>query len=205
MAGALPPDKILLVEGPDDKHVVRHLCERHQDMPAFSIKDLDGFPNLKAAIGPEVKVSGRAALGILADANADPNGRWQAIVEQLRRVGVNSPQQIVPTGTIVEHKPRVGIWLMPDNSAKGELEDFIRKLIPTGDQVWPRAQHYIEGIPTVERKFTENKVLRAQVHAWLATRSEPRMMGAAIGIGDLDATIRPAEEFVDWIRQLFVL
>ena len=28
-------------------------------------------------------------------------------------------------------------------------------------------------------------------------------MGAAIGIGDLDATAPLAEEFIDWLRRLF--
>ena len=203
MARVLPPKRILLVEGVDDKHVVGHLCKRHEDMPEFDIRDLDGFPNLKAAIRPEMKVSGRTVLGILADANADPNARWQAIVEQLRGVDVNPPKQIVLAGAIVQHNPRVGIWLMPDNAAPGQLEDFIKKLIPEGDPVWPRARRYIDEIPTAERKFATSKVLRAQVHAWLATRSEPRKMGSAIGTCDLDATVSLANGFVSWLRRLF--
>lgn len=203
MSEALPPERILLVEGVDDKHVVRHLRESHQDIPTFDIRDLEGFPNLKDAIGPEVKVSGRKAVGILADANADPNGRWQAIGEQLRRAGICPPRYILPGGTIVEETPRVGIWLMPDNTMPGELEDFVTKLIPAQDPVWPRAQLYIDEIPTAERKFAANKVRRAQVHAWLAARAEPRQMGAAIGIGDLDSTVQPAQEFTNWLRQLF--
>ena len=119
------------------------------------------------------------------------------------RVGVNPPRHIVPGGAIVEHEPRVGIWLMPDNAVPGELEDFIQKLIPNGDPIWPMAQSYIDGIPAVERKFATNKILRAQVHAWLATLSEPRKMGAAIGTGDLHATAPLAEEFIDWLRRLF--
>ena len=203
MSGELPPKKILLVEGVDDKHVVRHVRGRHQNVPSFDIRDLDGFPQLKDAIGPQVKVSGREAIGILADANLDPNGRWQAISEQLKRVDVNPPRHMVPGGAIVEQEPRVGIWLMPDNAAQGELEDFIEKLIPTGDPIWPRAQRFIDEIPAIDRKFATNKILRAQVHAWLATLAEPRKMGAAIGIGELDATAPLAEEFIDWLRRLF--
>ena len=203
MSGALPPEKILLVEGVDDKHVVRHIRGHHQDMPEFDIRELGGFSQLKDAIRPEVKVSDRAAVGILADANLDPDGRWQAIRAQLTRVGINPPRRMAPGGAIIEQEPRVGIWLMPDNTSPGELEDFVEKLIPQGDPIWPRAQRYIDDIPAVERKFTPNKVLRAQVHAWLATRSEPRMMGAAIRIGDLDATVPLAKEFTDWLRRLF--
>ena len=203
MAGAVPSERILLVEGGDDEHVVSHLCSCREDIPEYSIRNSNGFPRLKDAIGPEIKVSGRTALGVLADADEYPNRRWQAIVEQLRRVGVNPPNQIVSGGAIVGDNPRVGSWLMPDNKAPGQLEDFIESLIPVGDPVWPRAQRYVERIPSADRKFSANKVVRAKVHAWLATRREPRRMGSAIGTGDLDSGARPAVEFIDWLRRLF--
>ena len=63
----------------DDEHVVRHLCGRHVDMPDFAIRDKKGFTQLRDAIGPEVKVAGRTALGILVDANDDLDARWEAV------------------------------------------------------------------------------------------------------------------------------
>ena len=203
MAGEVPPSRVLLVEGADDEHVVRHLCARHLDMPEFDIIDKKGLPNLKAAIAPEIKVSGRTALGILVDANRDQARRWQAITHRLRQAAVEPPMQTAPVGTIVGNRPRVGIWLMPDNESAGELEDFIERLIPNGDPVWPRAQRYIDGIPAAERNFAGEKIMRARVHAWLAARAEPRKMGAAIGAGDLDVTAPLAIRFTDWLRQLF--
>ena len=92
---------------------------------------------------------------------------------------------------------------MPDNGSAGELEDFIQELLPEGDPVWPRAQRYIDDIPAAHRKFTAGKILRAQIHAWLATRKEPRKMGTAVGAGDLNATHPLATQFVDWLRRLF--
>ena len=76
MADDLPPSRLLLVEGADDEHVVRRLCDRQQNMPDFDI-DKRGFPNLKAAIGPEIKAPGRTALGILVDANDDHRGAME--------------------------------------------------------------------------------------------------------------------------------
>ena len=58
-------------------------------MPAFDILEKKGFQNLVKAIGPEVKVSGRIAIGILADANDDPDARRDEIVDKLRRPGSN--------------------------------------------------------------------------------------------------------------------
>ena len=173
-------------------------------MPDFEISDKKGFPKLRDAIGPELKVSGRTALGILVDANDDFNARWKAIRHQLRRGAINLPPPPTPqAGTVVDGTPRVGVWLMPDNQSAGELEDFIERLMPAGDPVWPRAGRYIEAIPTDDRQFATGKILRAKIHAWLATRAEPRKMGAAIGVGDLNATDPLATQFADWLRRLF--
>ena len=198
-----PPRRILLVEGADDEHVVRHLCARQQDMPSFHIDNKGGFPQLKDSIGPEIKVAGRTHLGILVDANDNFNARWQSVANHLRQADVNPPTHTAQTGTVVAGQPRVGIWLMPNNGSPGELEDFIRQLIPAGDPVWPRAQRYIDGIPEADRRFATGKVLRAKIHAWLATRAEPRKMGGAIGVGDLNAMDPLARQFIDWLRWVF--
>ena len=55
MAPGSPPGRILLVEGADDKHVVRHLCNARPDIPDFEIADKTGLPALVRAIGPEIK------------------------------------------------------------------------------------------------------------------------------------------------------
>ena len=203
MAGELPPTRVLLVEGADDEHVVLHLCDRHQYTPPFKIRDKRGFPNLKSAIGPEIKVSGRIALGILVDANDDFNARWQAIRDRLPQTATTPLEKMKPDGIIIEGRPRIGIWIMPDNGSDGELEDFIQQLLPADDRVWPLAKCYIDGIPHADRKFKHGKILRAMIHAWLATRDEPRKMGAAIGVGDLDATAPLAKKFIEWLQRLF--
>lgn len=62
---------------------------------------------------------------------------------------------------------------------------------------------YIDGIPAADRKFATGKTLRVKVHSWLATREEPRKMGAAIGARDLNAGAPAAVQLVDWLRRLF--
>ena len=92
---------------------------------------------------------------------------------------------------------------MPDNVSAGELEDFAVRLIPAEDSVWPEARRYIDGIPVEGRKLAPGKVMRARLYAWLATRKEPRRMGAAIGTGDLQAGETLAVGFADWLQRLF--
>ena len=196
-------DHVLLVEGQDDEHVVRHLYHRHESTPSFSISDKDNITQLLESIGPEINVSGRQAVGILVDANDDVTGRWNAIQNRLRRADIEPPLSPSPDGTIIQARPRIGIWLMPDNTSAGELEDFVTKMIPTEDPVWPLSLSYIEGIPEADRKFSEKKKLRAQLYAWLAAREDPRRMGLAIRARDLKVDGDLSKKFVAWLNELF--
>lgn len=195
--------RVLIVEGQDDKHVVRHLCSRQNYEPNFDIWDTNGYEGIKEDTYGYVQSSRCHILGIVADANDNPADRWRSISDVLEGVGITAPPIIESHGVIIEGKTRVGIWLMPDNHAQGELEDFVIEMIPEGDPVWPLAQKYVESIDECDRKFADNKISTAYLYAWLATREEPPRMGAAIGIGDLRADGPLATSFVNWLRELF--
>ena len=198
--------RVLLVEGSDDLHVVLHLCMRSETMPKFHIIDRGGKDNLLKTVNEEIDVSDRAAVGILVDADNDLAKRWKKIKRKLQENNIALPDKPEPSGTITagvpRRHPRIGIWIMPDNQSPGELEDFIVKMIPTGDPVWPRSESYIDGIPEDDRKF-KGKILKAKVHAWLAAREEPRKMGLAITAEDLDISGTTCMSFVAWLRKLF--
>lgn len=199
------PKKVLLVEGSSDEHVVKHIWESCREAGlSFEILDKRGFPELLRSIITELVATERETLGILIDANDNPDRRWKEISGQLERFSeIKVPKKPQRSGTIIDSQPRIGIWMMPDNTSSGELEDFIHQLIPDGDPVWPRSCEYINGIPEEDRKFRSRKKRRAQIHAWLATRERPRLMGAAIGYGDLDVQVPLANEFYEWLYRLF--
>ena len=201
------PPKLLLVEGLDDKHVVEHLCRKLVPDLApdrdFRCQDTRGIDPLLKAISPALRPFERTALGIVVDANDNPVTRWRAIGHRLRGADVQLPDQPAQGGTIINGEPRVGVWLMPNNSTPGELEHFVAKLVPEGDPVWPLAERYINGIPSEHRQFSTGKELRAKLHAWLATRQEPRKMGAAIRTAELNAEAPIAGQFADWLHTLF--
>ena len=194
---------VLLVEGQDDKHVVQQLCERHQSIRPFPVDYKGGIDKLLKSIALEIKSPGRQAVGILADANSNVARRWNDIQDRLREAGINPPQSLDSGGIIIEGKPRIGIWLMPDNTSTGELEDFVVKMIPDDDPVWRLSKRYINGIPLQHRKFIEKKKSRAQVHAWLAARKAPRQMGTAIKVGDLKVDGALSQKFMAWLNDLF--
>ena len=158
------------------------------------------------SINPEIKTPGLLAVGILVDANDDVNGRWKAVTDRLRKANIQAPSSPDPAGSIIEGqdgRPRIGIWLMPDNSTPGELENFAIRMIPAGDPIWPRSQRYIDDIPEAERKFSDGKIQRAKLHAWLAAREDPRKMGLAIGACDLNISGALCQDLIAWLKRLF--
>ena len=205
-----PSPDVLLVEGTDEYHVIHHmrqrLAQRFDSIPEFKIEHKGGIEPLLDSIEWRVKEPGLRSLGILVDANDDPEGRWLAAAGRIRRAGAEPTVTPAPSGVIVEGTPRIpriGVWMMPDNESSGQLEDFIAAMIPDGDPIWPLSRSYVEGIPEAHRKFKPPKTLRAQVHAWLAAREDPRQIGQAITAGDLDVNAEVCRRFADWLRTLF--
>lgn len=202
-----PSNRLLLVEGSDDQHVVRHLwMRRYGRPPIFEISPRDGITRVIDAIRDEARVLGRQALGIVVDANDSPATRWQSISDRLASLDIQTPPTPGRDGVIIDATlgvPRIGIWLMPDNRSSGELEDFVAQMIPDNDPVWPLSQDYIGRIPDEHREFAENKTSTAEVYAWLATREDPRQMGAAIGARDLEIDGPLCTHFTNWLKRLF--
>lgn len=225
MANRDTSNRVLLVEGESDKHVVRRLCSRY---PSFKIVDNIDYllefsspesespewqtidilnkgsvKQLLDSISNEIKAPERQAVGILLDANDGLRSRWDAVGHRLQGANIQFPRSPESAGTIIEGKPRVGIWLMPDNVSSGELEDFVVQMIPDGDPVWPLSQQYINGIPEANRKFSQKKMLRAKVYAWLAARKNPKQMASGIESHDLDVNSALCQGFVEWLIKLF--
>ena len=103
------PARLLLVEGPTDRQVVRNLRKRfrgRRSIPTFEIRETGGVDNLLSVIEAEVDVPGRRALGILVDANDTPADRWSAVTERLRRARPDmKPGNPVREGTIIGGSP----------------------------------------------------------------------------------------------------
>lgn len=179
---------------------------RYGRPPIFEISPRDGITRVIDAIRDEARVLGRQALGIVVDANDSPATRWQSISDRLASLDIQTPPTPGRDGVIIDATlgvPRIGIWLMPDNRSSGELEDFVAQMIPDNDPVWPLSQDYIGRIPDEHREFAENKTSTAEVYAWLATREDPRQMGAAIGARDLEIDGPLCTHFTNWLKRLF--
>ena len=226
---------VLLVEGQDDLHVVLQLYAKTYGTPlvpdVFCIRNMGGDANLLAGMNYEIRNRNRGIVGVIVDADradeTDQAGdgssrRWKMVADQLGAFGITDLQTGQAGGIIIPGKPdgaprlpdigvppRIGVWVMPDNQASGELEDFINKMIPPGITARLLAKDYIDRVlneisPDDDKgRLQERKRLRGEIHAWLATRRQPRHMGAAIEADYLNIDGELCRSFMAWLRRLF--
>jgi len=192
---------VLVVEGQDEEHVLRHLAEL-LGLERIAIDTKEGYRDVLDAMGPEVKNEDRRVVGFVLDADSPIEDRWNEVRQALSDVR-DLPEQPDPQGTIVEARPRVGVWLMPDNGSDGELEDLVTTMVRPTDVIWPLAEEYLQGLPEAERQHVERKPKKAALHVWLANKRKPGRMGAAIGAGHLDAESELASCLSSWLLRLF--
>lgn len=204
------PQKILLVEGDQDRQVVYHLSN-HENLPRglVYVVDKKGYENLIDTLEVEVKRSDITQFGIVVDADFDLQARWHSLRSKLLAIGyTHFPATPNPDGTIVQNGslPKLGVWLMPNNTLPGELEDFAALLIEPDHILWARAKECVDRIPADDRGFPDQDLSKAYIHTWLAWQEDPGVpLGLAITRHYLDANAPTARLFMRWYRTLFDL
>ncbi len=202
--------KILLVEGNDDEHVMKHVCGTRSVQRIDEIKPQGNVEQLLENLPVRLKESDVKILGVVIDADTDLAARWQSLRDRLAEAGYRSiPADPLPDGTILDPPagtllPRVGIWIMPNNQTKGILEDFLRFLIPEESRLFKHVQASVANIPNGERRFSQLAEPKAIVHTWLAWQKEPgKPLGTAITARYLDPDVEQVSILVSWLNRLF--
>lgn len=208
-----PQNAHLLVEGKNDLHVIKALCVYYRVPEAFDILEPIGSSGVESLLDQfrlKLREPDKRAVGIIIDADTDLAHRWQLIrrIIQQHSAEYQIPSQLTATGVVVppphEYLPRVGVWIMPDNQASGELEDFVSYLIPPNDQLRPYANDILGQIETVNLHRYRHKHSKAFIHTWLAWQENPgQPMGTAITAKALSADSLIAATFIDWLNRLF--
>jgi hypothetical protein len=205
-------DVYLLVEGKDDQHVVWALCGRHQLPDAFAVETpgskADGIDALLDGLSVRLRADNLKTLGIMVDADQNLLARWQSVRDRLSASGyIDIPAQPVSGGWISDQTdlPRAGVWLMPDNSATGMLEDFVKRLVPDNDVLLPYAEDVLDEIEQNDwRRYGNNDRPKSLIHTWLAWQEKP---GTPMGLAITERALRHdsplAQAFVAWLKRLF--
>src|SRR5215813_961103 len=93
--------RLLLVEGPDDKHFIKNLAF-DLNVAAPEIKDKEGWPNLRETLYNELRASDLERLGVVIDADDELMPRWHSIGHTLTSLGYsNMPDEPQTGGALI--------------------------------------------------------------------------------------------------------
>ena len=205
--------RLMLVEGKDDEHVVRHLCRAHEIEVNFDIEQPrdDGIEQLIDQVPARLTEADLQRLAVVVDADEDVQSRWEQLRDRLRRRGYDDvPDTPDKDGTIVDlhndfRDVRLGVWIMPDNRLPGMLENFLAFLVPDDDKMLSHVDRFLDGIPQEERLFTDVRLPKARIHSYLAVQEKPgKPLGLSITFRYLDASREVARPFLKWITDVLI-
>ena len=204
--------KILLVEGTDDEHVLKHICGKRGIPHLDEVEKYGSVEKLIESIEVRLPllIEEGDVVGIVIDADTDISARWQSVRDRITNIGYqNVPDQPDPGGTILDppagtYLPRLGVWIMPNNQTSGILEDFLRFLVPQPNILFDHAKASVAAIPEGEQRFKPLDEPKAVIHTWLAWQKDPGLpFGTAITARFLDPNVPEANVLVAWLKRLF--
>jgi hypothetical protein len=200
----------LLVEGKDDCHVALAIYNRYCPPKQLDIRDCKGrdkvLDKLEALFADS---NAPRAIGILVDAEDNPEAFWASAREKLKEyeydVPLPRPREAAFFST-PRPLPPVTVWIMPDNHRPGALEDLVREMMPREACQYVEktvAQAQQDGVTT----FKDPHWSKAIVHTYLAWQDEP---GKPMGISITNANLQPeqcpaAQLLAKWLDTLFSL
>ena len=215
--------RLLMVEGKDDEHVVKHLCraqgievrfliEQPKNQDDVLMADQCGVERLLDQIPIRLKESDLDRLAVILDADEDAQNRWFQLRDRLRQAGfAGVPDLPAAQGTVVDfHNEfgdllRLGVWIMPDNRLPGMLENFLAFLVPDNDKLLPHVDRFLAGIPPADCLFSNSATPKARIHAFLAVQEKPgKPLGLAITFRYLDARKDTVRSFLSWLQTALV-
>jgi len=147
-------------------------------------------------------------LGVMFDADGKPPERYTRVAT-LCKPFFTFPKDLPKNGTILEnadHK-RFGLWVMPDNSSTGDLETFLKYLVPAvGQPAWDYAVVCVAEAKKKGCPYRDAHVAKAHLYTWLAWQDPPsQSSGRALTKYILDPKNSYAADFVKWFMELYKL
>jgi hypothetical protein len=209
--------KLLIVEGIDDRHSVVGLMKDHTSWPDNSKQWpvwVEVGRSVDEILAPdylstELKARNVKILGVMLDADINAGGRYQRIQQLTSALFPSLPGAMPVDGLIVDNDDdkRFGVWLMPDNRVVGDLESFLRYLVPDHQKpLWKLACDTVVTARASGAPCRDSHVSKADLYTWLSWQDPPgQSPGLALTKKILDPKSAYAATFVTWFKNLFHL
>ncbi|MEI6068024.1 MAG: DUF3226 domain-containing protein [Methylococcaceae bacterium] len=213
-------DRVLLVEGETDQGFLIEVLKAlnlQVDVKVAPPKELGGTYNSKQGVFnylpnllKQLADGSLINLAVVIDADTAPDGGYQrtydlvnAIVEP---IGYSLKADSI-SGLIFEHNDGLadfGLWIMPDNTQEGMLEDWLKECIHHNEQaLFVHAQSVVEELPKPQ-KFKSIHRSKAEVATWLAWQKQPgHGLYRAVTDQLLDSKKPLYSQMTTWLKHIY--
>ena len=184
MKGQVKETKVLVVEGKRDKQFfecfIGHLDLDIQNINVRHCGGKSGFRDTLGAIIREPNFSQATVkfLGVVRDANTDPDAAFKSVRNALKDFGLPVPQgPMVLTGD----NTRVMVLIVPSGNKEGELEDLCLDAVEQDDALPCVEQYFL----CLEQQGLEmpRKLSKAKVQVFLASKNSRPDLAEHVGMG----------------------
>ncbi len=213
-------DRILLVEGEADRAFFELICRNiglGNTVTVAPPKDLAGTHNSREGVFNHLPLllqqlndGTLTRLAVVLDADSPPNGGFAPTLDRV--TGIVTPFGYVAPliksgGLSYPHSDGLfdfGLWVMPNNSSVGMLEDWIKQCVRADEHaLLSHAKGVVAALPAPP-KFKPLHLSKAEVATWLAWQKRPGHGLYSAVTDDLIDPQSPAYvELAGWLRHVF--
>jgi hypothetical protein len=199
---------MLIVEGATDQHFILNLALATK-MAEKSFPEPTPLHSRDKAIKrfiSDLKSDRSEPLGLIIDADGSFDNTVTELVKKLPKTENVKPADF-NQGLIFSppSEPRAGIWIWPDSSKTGILEDLFLELVSQEDPLLKEAHRVVDALPSIEPwRFKAQYRSKAVVHTWLAWQEKPGLpIGTSLNRSPMDLTHPTVSNFKSWLQRLY--
>lgn len=196
--------KLLAVEGNDEKSFFKELF-KYMGMDAIvQVLDVAGKDNFKKEMPLLKKATGfndLEAIGIIRDADDSFENAFKSVINVLEKIeDLKVPKK---PGEFSQGNPKVGVFIMPDNSHPGMLEDLCLETVKDTEEM-KCVKQFLDCAKQLENPPKEKDIPKAQVQTFLAVMPDvPNSVGrgAQKKLWNFDAAeLKPLKDFLSQLK-----
>ncbi|MDX2268612.1 MAG: DUF3226 domain-containing protein [Bryobacter sp.] len=199
-----------VLKGIDEWHLLQHSGERAKELFKEPPKPKPSEPALSGdtvatRLSAALKDNTLNVICVICDAERQSaDERWRALKNIVESAYNDCPAEFPERGLILNQKdrPKLGIWIMPDNIKQGMIEDFYLSAIPDGDPLLRESKEFLNVLKA--KNLFQGQLSKSLYRVWLAIHAEPPGPAAAISRGLLKHDLGLLANYFDWLYSLIV-
>lgn len=191
-------ENLLIVEGDDDELFFYALAQQlglHEGLQIYQTGGKYELPKVVAAVAASYGFRKVKRLGIIRDADEDPEAAFKSVVTALEKAKLPVPSK---PREVTGSSPRVSVFILPAEDRQGALEDLCLEAVKE-DPAMACVEGFFQCLETQGVSKPTN-IVKAKVQIFLASRPEPgKRLGhaAQAGYWPWDSQVfEPVKEFL---------